>query len=89
MEKRFEADVVAKLPFVPFGILQNITHRGLPGEDYTDCSMTFMLVLCSMSIRTNIAKILGLFFFLFFYVLCVVCCVCICGVFVGCFRCVF
>lgn len=35
----FAGYVVAKLPFVPFSLLQKITHRGLPGDDPTDCSV--------------------------------------------------
>lgn len=35
----FAGIVVAKLPFVPFSLLQNISHRKLEGEDPTDCSV--------------------------------------------------
>lgn len=31
--------MVAKLPFVPFSLLQKISHRGLEGEDPTDCAV--------------------------------------------------
>ncbi|OIT31258.1 PREDICTED: calcium load-activated calcium channel-like [Nicotiana attenuata] len=55
----FEGKVVAKLPFVPFRIVQKMSHRGLPGNDMTDCSMAFLYLLCSMSIRTNLQKFLG------------------------------
>jgi len=47
----FDGRVVAKLPFVPISWLQNISHRNLPGEDYTDCSFIFLYILCTMSIR--------------------------------------
>ncbi|ESO09263.1 hypothetical protein HELRODRAFT_156425 [Helobdella robusta] len=55
----FEGRVVAKLPFVPISWLQNISHRNLIGEDYTDCSFIFLYILCTMSIRQNIQKMLG------------------------------
>lgn len=55
----FDGRVVAKLPFVPISWLQNISHRNLPGEDYTDCSFIFLYILCTMSIRQNIQKMLG------------------------------
>lgn len=55
----FEGRVVAKLPFVPIGLLQGLSHRNLLGEDYTDCSFIFLYILCTMSIRQNIQKILG------------------------------
>jgi len=29
---------MAKLPFRPYKLVQNISHRGLPGEDSTDAS---------------------------------------------------
>ena len=55
----YDAYVVAQLPFEPFSLLQNITHRGLPGHNARDCSMTFLLIMCSMSLRTNLKKYLG------------------------------
>lgn len=55
----FEGRVVAKLPFVPIGLLQGISHRNLLGEDYTDCSFIFLYILCTMSIRQNMQKLLG------------------------------
>ncbi|KAL6627641.1 hypothetical protein ACP70R_031367 [Stipagrostis hirtigluma subsp. patula] len=36
-----------------------MSHRGLPGNDPTDCSMVFLYFLCSMSIRTNLQKLLA------------------------------
>lgn len=56
----FDGRVVAKLPFVPISFLQGISHRNLAGEDYTDCSFIFLYILCTMSIRQNIQKMLGL-----------------------------
>lgn len=55
----FEGKPVAKLPFAPAGIVQKMSHRGLPGDDATDCSMAFLYFLCSISIRTNLQKFLG------------------------------
>lgn len=55
----FHGRVVAKLPFIPFGFIQGLSHRNLPGEDLTDCSFIFLYVLCTMSIRSNIQKLLG------------------------------
>ncbi|KAI4348803.1 hypothetical protein L6164_009480 [Bauhinia variegata] len=55
----FEGKVVAKLPFQPFGLLMKMSHRGLQGTDPTDCSMAFLYLLCSISIRTNLQKFLG------------------------------
>lgn len=29
------------------------------GDDYTDCSFIFLYILCTMSIRQNLQKLLG------------------------------
>lgn len=55
----FQGKVVAKLPFIPFGFIQNVSHRNLAGNDPTDCSFIFLYMLCTMSIRVNIQKVLG------------------------------
>ncbi len=56
----FGGIVVGKIPFTPFGLVQGITHRGLSGEDYTDCSFLFVYVLTSMAMRSNLQKWLGI-----------------------------
>lgn len=48
---RFDGRVVAFLPFQPISLVQNLTHRNLPGEDYTECSFIFLYILSTMSIR--------------------------------------
>ncbi|XP_073156706.1 uncharacterized protein [Henckelia pumila] len=55
----FEGKTVAKIPFVPIKLVQKMSHRGLLGDDMTDCSMAFLYLLCSISIRTNLQKFLG------------------------------
>ncbi|XP_064649645.1 calcium load-activated calcium channel-like [Lineus longissimus] len=55
----FDGRVVAKLPFVPISWLQGISHRNIMGSDYTDCSFIFLYILCTMSIRQNVQKMLG------------------------------
>eukprot|EP01018_Ginkgo_biloba_P018117 Gb_33770 [translate_table: standard] len=55
----FEGKPVAKLPFTPLPFIQKMSHRGLSGDDPTDCSMVFFYFLCSMSIRSNLQKFLG------------------------------
>lgn len=55
----FQGRVVAKLPFVPFGVFKGLSHRNLAGDDITDCSFIFLYILCTMSIRSNIQKLLG------------------------------
>ncbi|KAK9091512.1 hypothetical protein Sjap_024689 [Stephania japonica] len=55
----FEGKAVAKLPFHPASLVQKMSHRGVVGDDVTDCSMAFLYFLCSISIRTNLQKFLG------------------------------
>lgn len=51
--------VVARLPFEPFSLIRGVTHRNLPGSDFTECSMIFIYILCNVCIRPLIVKILG------------------------------
>jgi len=55
----FDGRVVAKLPFTPISWIQGLSHRNLTGEDFTDCSFIFLYILCTMSIRQNLQKLLG------------------------------
>ena len=60
LNKSFSGSVVARLPFTPPGIFRNITHYGIPGTDYTECSITFAFLLCNMSIATYLKKFISL-----------------------------
>ena len=44
----FDGRVLAKLPFVPISWFQNLSHRNLPGSDYTHCSFIFIYILCPL-----------------------------------------
>ncbi|KAG5675111.1 hypothetical protein PVAND_005040 [Polypedilum vanderplanki] len=55
----FDGKVVARLPFIPISFIQGLSHRGLAGSDFTECSFIFLYILCTMSIRQNIQKLLG------------------------------
>lgn len=55
----FDGRVVAKLPFLPISWLHGISHRNLMGTDFSDCSFIFLYIMCTMSIRQNVQKILG------------------------------
>jgi calcium load-activated calcium channel len=41
MNSMFEGKVVAKFPFEPIPFVRKMSHRGLHGTDWTDCSMVF------------------------------------------------
>ncbi|KAH7827933.1 putative Transmembrane and coiled-coil domains protein 1 [Monocercomonoides exilis] len=56
----FEGVVVAHLPFEPIKFVQWLSHRGLMGDDTTECCNTFLYFLSSFSIRANIQRIMGL-----------------------------
>ncbi|ELR14814.1 transmembrane and coiledcoil domains 1, putative [Acanthamoeba castellanii str. Neff] len=49
--------VVARLPFEPMPLVRSISHRGLLGVDYYECSAAFIYALCSMSLRTSVQKV--------------------------------
>jgi len=55
----FDGAAVAKLPFEPFGLLRSLSHRNLTGSDFTECSFSFIYVLCSISLRAYVVKALG------------------------------
>ena len=55
----FQGIVVAKIPFVPFKLLRGLSHRGILSNDFTDCSFVFLYLLCNISFRPIIQKILG------------------------------
>lgn len=59
LNSMFEGRAVAKLPFSPASFVLKMSHRGIRGDDPTDCSMAFLYFLCSISIRTNLQKFLG------------------------------
>lgn len=50
---------VAILPFVPLRLVQNISHRGLEGDNLRQCSFGFIYTLCTMGLKQNIPKFLG------------------------------
>ena len=50
---------VARLPFQPISLMHAMTHRGLIGEDYTECSYIFLYMVCSFVLRQNIQKFFG------------------------------
>jgi len=51
--------VLAKLPFTPMPLFRGMTHRGLEGEDFTDCGMHLIYILSSMVLRSSVARIFG------------------------------
>mmetsp|Transcript_14082 Transcript_14082/g.16245 ORF Transcript_14082/g.16245 Transcript_14082/m.16245 type:complete len:194 (-) Transcript_14082:204-785(-) len=55
----FQGISVATLPFEPISLVRGITHRGLIGENYTECSYMFIYIVVSYIWRANIQKIFG------------------------------
>ena len=60
MNRTFSGQVIARLPFTPIGLIQGMTHYGIPGEDYTEASMTLIFVLSNLSLGAYVKKLLGL-----------------------------
>ena len=59
LNNAYQGVTVAKLPFEPVSFFRGITHRGLIGTDYTDCSMIFIYILSNVSLRPIMRKVLG------------------------------
>eukprot|EP01090_Pellita_catalonica_P023694 TRINITY_DN9894_c0_g1_i2.p1 TRINITY_DN9894_c0_g1~~TRINITY_DN9894_c0_g1_i2.p1 ORF type:complete len:179 (-),score=25.35 TRINITY_DN9894_c0_g1_i2:274-810(-) len=59
LNSHFGGRVIAMLPFEPFPLVRNVSHGGLLGDDYYECSMAFIYALCSISIRANLQKFFG------------------------------
>ena len=60
----FTPQAVAVLPFMPWEFFRRITHRNLPGENYTECSVFFFYIITRMAVRPILAKFFknGLFY---------------------------
>mmetsp|Transcript_6554 Transcript_6554/g.16974 ORF Transcript_6554/g.16974 Transcript_6554/m.16974 type:complete len:204 (-) Transcript_6554:333-944(-) len=59
LKTSYDGIILARLPFVPYGMVQTISHRNLPGNDMRDCGLILIYMLCSMAIKPNLAKALG------------------------------
>lgn len=57
--KKYSGQIVAKLPFYPIALIRGLTHRGIDGTDYYECSFIFIYILSTMVVRANLQKILG------------------------------
>eukprot|EP01138_Halocafeteria_seosinensis_P016412 gb/GECG01016743.1/.p1 GENE.gb/GECG01016743.1/~~gb/GECG01016743.1/.p1 ORF type:complete len:187 (+),score=18.50 gb/GECG01016743.1/:1-561(+) len=51
---------VARLPFQPISFIQGLSHRGLEGEDYYECSYMFFFAMCSMAFKQTISSMTGI-----------------------------
>ena len=60
LNSSWSGTVAARLPFVPLGLFQGVTHYGIAGNDYRECSITFIFVLCNVSIGAYVKRILAL-----------------------------
>ncbi len=56
---KWTGKVIATLPFFPLRIVQNLSHRGLDGENFYECSFGFIYTLCTMGLKQSIPKLLG------------------------------
>ena len=59
LKASYDGMVLARLPFIPFGFVQSVSHRNVPGNDMQECSIIFIYMLCSLAIKPNLQKILG------------------------------
>ncbi len=50
LSNAYDGFPIAKIPFAPIPLIQGITHRGLSGNDMTDCTCHIYLsssILCT------------------------------------------
>ena len=52
--------VAGRLPFTPFGFVHGLTHYGIPGEDFRECSITFIFVCSNVSLGAYVKRLLNL-----------------------------
>ena len=45
LNKFYAGKIVAILPFEPVWMFKSLAHRGLEGEDYTQCGFVFLYIL--------------------------------------------
>jgi len=55
----FYGRIGAAMPFQPWGMVSGMSHRGIEGDDLSQCGMTFIFILLSMSFRGLPSKLLG------------------------------
>lgn len=48
--------VVAHLPFDPIFFIRGLSHRGLEGDDYSQCSFVLIYALTQMAVRANVVR---------------------------------
>ena len=59
LKTSYEGVVVARLPFEPFAMIRGVSHRGIDGEDYRECGVILLYIICSMAIKPNLQRALG------------------------------
>ncbi len=59
VSRHYKGTIVAKLPFEAPWLIKSAVQRGIDSTDLTDCSMTYIYVICSAGLRPNIQKLLG------------------------------
>ena len=60
LNSHFYGQIAGRLPFQPWGMVQNLTHYGIESPDITLCSVTFIFVISQASVGTYFKKILAL-----------------------------
>jgi hypothetical protein len=47
----YDGVVLINLPFTPFRFMQGLTHRNLPGDDYSEMSVHFVFIIALAVLR--------------------------------------
>jgi hypothetical protein len=59
VNNHFYGKIIATLPFQPIGMVSNMSHRGIDGDNMSQVSMTFIYILLQMATRGCASKITG------------------------------
>ena len=59
LNQMYNGRVVGTLPYEPVSWVSGVTQRNLRSGEITDCSVTFIYILCSMSIRPSLQRTCG------------------------------
>jgi hypothetical protein len=55
----FSNTIAGKMPFYPWKMVSSMSHKGLEGEDMTQCSAVFIFILINMAFRGTLSKLMG------------------------------
>ena len=55
----FYGKIIGTMPFEPYSLVSNMSHRGLYGDNMSEVSMVFIYIITQMAFRGSLAKLTG------------------------------